>query len=196
MKAPLHKYYCGWIVLTPTCHFSGFFFSFSSWHLFHSGIFTWAIKQGDGRADERQSGGWTLLFHPMNHHWEKEVKDWRHDENLINRNIWSSINEYWIFNLGQKSTVDRREHYGPSQGPVSLRGLAGIDQLSFTYALNFARHQNKSATQHWHWRVKRSQKSVDVTTAPACLVNITLIFTVFSAYVGPPVPSGFDAQAP
>lgn len=32
---------------------------------------------------------------------------------------------------------------------------------------------------------KKRQKSVDVTTAPTCLVNITLIFTVFSVCVGP-----------
>lgn len=31
----------------------------------------------------------------------------------------------------------------------------------------------------------KHQKSVDVATAPACLVNIALIFTVFSVCVGP-----------
>lgn len=59
---------------TDLSFFRVFFFFFfltslSFWDFYLSN------KAGGGRADERQSGGWTLLFHPMNHHWEKEVKD-------------------------------------------------------------------------------------------------------------------------
>lgn len=57
------------------------------------------------KRDSEEDG--LLLFHPMNHQrgGEKEVKDWRRDENLINRNIWSSMNKYWIFNLEEKSAA-------------------------------------------------------------------------------------------
>lgn len=35
--------------------------------------------------------------------------DCQRDENVINHNIWSFMNRYWIFHLRQKSAVDWRE---------------------------------------------------------------------------------------
>lgn len=70
VKAPLHKYYHGWILLTPACHFSDCYFFFlllSFWHLFHSGIRPRARELVGRRTSEwetRREGRWTLLFNP------------------------------------------------------------------------------------------------------------------------------------
>lgn len=144
----------------------------------------------------RARGGWayktvrrmdSCFFHPMNHQWEKQgerLTAWR----KFNSSQYLKLHKR-ILDFQFRAEVHGRwtgMHYGLSQGPVSLPGLAGIDQTSFAYALNFARLQNQTTTQQWHWRVKRSQKSANVATAPACLVNITLTFTAFFAYAGPP----------
>lgn len=116
----------------------------------------------------------------------KEAKDWRHDENLINRNIWSSINEYWIFNLGQKSVVDRQEC---TAARAEAQFLHECWQVSISNHLHMPLTLPAIKTSQPHGtdigQRSEAQKSVDVTTAPACLVNITLVFTVFSACVGP-----------
>ena len=119
VKALLHKYYHGWIVLTHVCHVFHFLVVVAAVLLFDmSFILDWFFflffilkhyTSGGGWADERKWRRWTLLFYHMNHRWGKEVRDCQHDENLINHNIWSSISKYWIFDLRQKSTVDWQE---------------------------------------------------------------------------------------
>lgn len=82
------------------------------------------------------------------------MEDCQHDGNLINRNIWSSINKYWIFNFGQKSVVDGRECI-PVQAEVQFLCLHWQVLISnyLHLPLTFPGIKTSQQRKHSHWRM-------------------------------------------
>ncbi len=177
-------------------------FSFSFWHFFHSGIFPRASKLGEEEEEEDERTGDIkedgLCFSaPWITSGEKEVKNWRHDENLINRNIWCSINEYWIFNLGQKSVVDGQECVAAR---VKAHFPCECWQVSISYHLHMpltlpaikTSQQHSTDTGEWN-----EAKNLWMSPQPPRVSLTSHSFSQFSLPVwGPPLPSAFDARAP
>lgn len=115
----------------------------------------------------------------------KEVKDWRHDENLINRNIWSSINEYWIFNLGQKSVVDRQECVAAHAG---AQFLCECWQVSISYHLHMplTLPAIKTSQQHSTYAGEgRGAKNLCMSRLPPHVSLASHSFSQFSVCVQP-----------
>lgn len=181
LKVCSHKYYRGWIVLTLVMSS----FLFFTWHLIRLVSFLLQIpKMGMKRKETVGKMYFKFLPHESPGTGKKTMV-WRHDKNLINDCIGSFINEYWIFSVGQKSVADGQEctaAQDEARFPFKYWQVSSSNHLHMP--LPFASSQNKSTSQCWHQREKWSQKSVDVTTAPACFITNTLIFTVFSVCWG------------